>query len=185
MHFKKIPAALLLSSLVLSFSSCFPPSPPAKKVFRVELHARQSKWAACYTGDDSLFGKRNFKMYSAQNPTGKDTTDPAAADDFVVTEEFHVPLNHDIQFSFRSRDVIHSAYFPQLRAQMNVVPGMITTITLNADSLGFNGAGPPREFLLLCNKICGPAHYTMQMKMVVENESDFKRWWNEKKRART
>lgn len=36
------------------------------------------------------------------------------------------------------------------------------------------------DFLLLCNKICGSSHYNMQMKVVVESESDYKKWLKEK-----
>jgi cytochrome c oxidase subunit 2 len=32
------------------------------------------------------------------------------------------------------------------------------------------------EYVLLCNKICGNAHYNMQMKVVVESEEDFNDW---------
>jgi len=31
-----------------------------------------------------------------------------------------------VNFKMRSQDVLHSAYMPHFRAQMNVVPGMIT-----------------------------------------------------------
>lgn len=33
---------------------------------------------------------------------------------------------------------------------------------------------------MLCNKICGPSHYNMQMKIVVESEADFKKWLSDK-----
>jgi len=36
------------------------------------------------------------------------------------------------------------------------------------------------DYLLLCNKICGKAHYNMQMKIVVESPEDFKKWLSEK-----
>lgn len=32
------------------------------------------------------------------------------------------------------------------------------------------------DYLLLCNKICGPSHYNMQMKVVVDTPEDFKKW---------
>ena len=32
------------------------------------------------------------------------------------------------------------------------------------------------DYLLLCNKICGPSHYNMQMKIVVDTPEDFKAW---------
>ena len=29
---------------------------------------------------------------------------------------------------------------------------------------------------LLCNKICGAAHYNMQMKVIVESKEDYNEW---------
>ena len=45
--------------------------------------------------------------------------------DIIVTE-LHLPVNRPILFKMRSQDVLHSAYMPHFRAQMNCVPGMIT-----------------------------------------------------------
>lgn len=36
------------------------------------------------------------------------------------------------------------------------------------------------DFLLLCNKICGSSHYNMQMKVIVESETDYNKWLKEK-----
>ena len=33
------------------------------------------------------------------------------------------------------------------------------------------------DYVLLCNKICGVAHYNMRMKLVIESEADFKKWY--------
>ncbi len=38
------------------------------------------------------------------------------------------------------------------------------------------------DFLLLCNKICGSSHYNMQMKVIVESETDYNKWLKEKTR---
>ena len=35
-------------------------------------------------------------------------------------------MGRQVVFKLRSQDVLHSAYMPHFRAQMNVVPGMIT-----------------------------------------------------------
>ena len=56
-----------------------------------------------------------------------DTADVLGNDDVIVRNEFHIPVGKEIVFYMRSRDVIHSAYMPHFRAQMNCVPGMITT----------------------------------------------------------
>ena len=52
-------------------------------------------------------------------------SDPYSQDDIVVTE-LHIPKGKKIHFKIRSQDVLHSAYFPHFRAQMNCVPGMVT-----------------------------------------------------------
>ncbi len=37
------------------------------------------------------------------------------------------------------------------------------------------------DFVLLCNKICGAAHYNMQMKIVVGSEEEYNAWLKEQK----
>jgi len=32
------------------------------------------------------------------------------------------------------------------------------------------------DYLLLCNKICGSAHYNMQMNVIVETQADYDAW---------
>ena len=41
--------------------------------------------------------------------------------------------------------------------------------------------GQDFEYILLCNKICGAAHYNMQMTIVVESEEDYNAWLAEQK----
>ena len=38
------------------------------------------------------------------------------------------------------------------------------------------------NFLLLCNKICGSSHYNMQMKIVVDDPADYKKWLSSKEK---
>jgi len=42
-------------------------------------------------------------------------------------------VGRKVLFKMRSQDVLHSAYMPHFRAQMNVVPGMITQFALTPD----------------------------------------------------
>jgi len=103
--------------------------------------------------------------------------------DDKIVKELHIPVNTTIRFVCHSRDVIHSAYFPHLRAQMNAVPGMTTEIVLEAtittDSMRLIEKNPKFDYVLLCNKVCGIAHYNMQMKVVIESAADFKRWYKD------
>jgi cytochrome c oxidase subunit 2 len=62
--------------------------------------------------------------------------DPYAQDDIVV-KELHIPKVKD-SFKMRSQDVLHSAYMPYFRAQMNCVPGMVTEFALSQFILQLN-----------------------------------------------
>ncbi|MEY3010560.1 MAG: hypothetical protein RLZZ314_1202 [Bacteroidota bacterium] len=104
----------------------------------------------------------------------------AGMDDKIMKGEFHLPVGREVEFVFRSRDVIHSAYMPHFRAQMNTVPGVPTrfkmTPTITTDSMRTILNDPDFDYILLCNKVCGAAHFNMQMKVVVESEEAYNAW---------
>ena len=94
----------------------------------VELYAQQFNWKARYAGEDGVLGDANVRFlqdFEGRNLVGIDATDPNGFDD-VVVQELHLPVGREIIFKMRSQDVLHSAYMPFFRAQMNCVPGMIT-----------------------------------------------------------
>lgn len=93
----------------------------------VELYAQQFNWKARYAGDDNTLGKANVRLIDIDraNILGIDEADPNAQDD-IITNELYLPVGRPVLFKMRSQDVLHSAYMPHFRAQMNVVPGMIT-----------------------------------------------------------
>ncbi|MBD0778305.1 cytochrome c oxidase subunit II [Maribacter sp. ANRC-HE7] len=171
----------------------------------VELYAQQFNWTARYAGADNVLGGANVRMIDIDkaNILGVDESDTYGKDDIIV-KELHLPVGRKVNFKMRSQDVLHSAYMPHFRAQMNCVPGMITqfsftpTITTadmrnkpeiiekvkrtNAIRAKKAAAGAensdPWEFdyILLCNKICGKSHYNMQMKIIVEEEEEYNKW---------
>ncbi len=94
----------------------------------VELYAQQFNWKARYAGNDGVLGDANVRFlqdFDGKNIVGIDATDPNGFDD-VVVQELHLPAGREVIFKMRSQDVLHSAYMPHFRAQMNCVPGMIT-----------------------------------------------------------
>lgn len=103
-----------------------------------------------------------------------------ALDDQVVRGEFHIPVGREVNFQIRSRDVIHSAYMPHFRAQMNAVPGMTTQFkfvpTITTDSMRTVLGDEEFHYVLLCNKVCGSAHYNMQMEIVVDTPEEYQKW---------
>lgn len=131
------------------------------------------------------------------------------ANNDILAKELHLIKGETYTFQFRSKDIIHSAWFPHFRAQMNCVPGLITNFTVTPDKTtvevraeeftiehykDINEAHNKRkraigeaeevvefDFVLMCNKICGASHYNMQMKVIVETEEEFKAWIETKK----
>ncbi|MBL31728.1 MAG: cytochrome C oxidase subunit II [Flavobacteriales bacterium] len=103
-----------------------------------------------------------------------------SAEDDVVTKELHLPVGKKVLFKFRSQDVIHSAYLPHFRVQMNCVPGTTTqfafTPTITTVDMKKELNDESFEYVMLCNKICGNAHYNMQMKVIVETEEEYNAW---------
>ncbi|MDW8850396.1 cytochrome c oxidase subunit II [Flavobacterium sp. MMLR14_040] len=94
-------------------------------VIEIELYAQQFKWTARYAGQDNVLGKANVRLIEGINTLGVDMSDPNAQDDIIVSE-LHIPKGKKVHFKMRSQDVLHSAYMPHFRAQMNCVPGMVT-----------------------------------------------------------
>ena len=93
----------------------------------IELYAQQFNWKARYGGNDNTLGKANVRLINLDNANilGLDEADPNGQDDVIVSE-VHLPVGKPVLFKIRSQDVLHSAYMPHFRAQMNCVPGMIT-----------------------------------------------------------
>lgn len=94
-------------------------------VLIVEVYAKQFGWDVRYSGQDNTLGKANVRFIEGINLVGVDMSDPNAMDD-KMAKELHLPLGKKVVLKFRSQDVLHSAYFPHFRAQMNCVPGMVT-----------------------------------------------------------
>ena len=63
---------------------------------------------------------------------------------------------------------------------MNCVPGLSTqfafTPTQTTQEMKLQ-EGEDFEYVLLCNKICGSAHYNMQMKFIVETQEEYDSWY--------
>ncbi len=122
-----IPAIVLAIIIIFglkSWNKITQPADPNSMV--VEIYAKQFDWTARFSGADNKLGEANYKLITATNDLGLDSTSAEGQDDIIVKNEIHLPVGKEVEFKFRSRDVIHSAFFPHFRAQMNVVPGMTT-----------------------------------------------------------
>jgi cytochrome c oxidase subunit 2 len=118
-------AGLILYGLYAWTNIMFVDEKDEEDAIVIELYAQQFKWEARYAGADNVLGKANVRYIEGVNTLGVDLSDPNAQDDFTSTE-LHIPKGKRVIFKMRSQDVLHSAYMPHFRAQMNCVPGMVT-----------------------------------------------------------
>lgn len=111
-------------------------------------------------------------------------SDAMAYDDIIETDTLHLAKDQTYEFTFRAKDVIHSAYFPHFRAQINTVPGLTTRFkfkpTISTAEMKEKMKNPAFNYVLMCNKICGGAHYKMKMIVVVHSREDYNKWKKQK-----
>ena len=158
-------------------------NPDISEATVIEVYSKQFDWTARYSGTDNILGDANYKLVEGRNTLGVDVNDENSADDIVV-REVHLPVNKPVLLKFRSRDVIHSAFLPHFRVQMNCVPGLSTQFAFTPTKTTAEmkeSEGEDFEYVLLCNKICGSAHFNMQMKFIVESEEDYNKWLSSQK----
>ena len=149
----------------------------------IEIYAKQFQWTARLSGDDNKLGKANYKFVTGKNSLGVDIEDTNAVDDKLV-REVHLVVDKPVLLKFRSQDVIHSAFLPHFRVQMNCVPGLSTQFAFTPTQTTVEmkeQEGQDFEYVLLCNKICGAAHYNMQMSFIVETQEEYNAWVSSKK----
>jgi cytochrome c oxidase subunit 2 len=155
--------------------------------YEVELYARQFDWTARYPGADGKLGSYNYHNIAGANTTGLNYEDATSHDDITNIGEIHFVVDKPVVMHMRAQDVIHSAYIPNLRVQMNVVPGMPTSFTFTPTVTSRemrerlqkehpNEDYTNWDYMLLCNKICGNSHYQMKMKVVVESKAEYNIW---------
>jgi cytochrome c oxidase subunit II len=111
--------------------------------------------------------------------SGENNVDEIAQDDFVSKELFLVK-DQEYFFVFRSQDVIHCAYWPHFRAQMNCVPGQRTTLKFTpiytTKEMREKTGNDQFNYIMMCNKICGVSHSNMKMPVRVGTQEEFDAW---------
>ena len=135
----------------------------------VEAVGRQWHWSYRLPGEDGQFGNTDVRLMSPENPLGVDPADAAGMDDVIVTDPIlHLPVNQPTKVWLRSTDVLHNFTVPQFRVKMDLVPGMVTYQWFEPTVEG--------TYEVLCEELCGIAHYAMRSKVVVDSQADYDTW---------
>lgn len=137
---------------------------------QLEVIAQQWQWAFRFPGRDGRLGKADVKWIDPGNPFGLDRNDPAGQDDvLIMNNEVRLPIDRPVKVLLRAKDVLHDFYIPQMRAKMDMVPGMVSHFWFTPTRLG--------KFEVLCAEYCGLGHYNMRGHLVVEEQGAFDQWF--------
>jgi cytochrome c oxidase subunit 2 len=135
----------------------------------VEVLGQQWSWTYRFPGEDGRLGASDNHLISLENPFGMDPQDPLGQDDrLVASPQLHLPLSQPVKLLLRAKDVNHQFAVPQFRVKMDMVPGMVTYFWLTPTRTG--------EFDVLCEQLCGLAHFTMRGRVVVDEQPAFETW---------
>ncbi len=179
-----IPTIALAVLIILGFISWRNiTSPPKDSAQVIEVFAYQFNWKFRYPGEDGKLGKADFtRIEPGKNPLGLNPDDPNSQDD-IITSELRLPVDQQVIFEIRSRDVIHSAYLPHFRVQMYAQPGMDNTFkftpTISTKEMKKKVDNEDFQYELACNQICGAAHYNMKADVVVQKPDTMQQWLSE------
>lgn len=153
-------------------------SAPADHV-KLEIVGKQFNWIVRYPGKDNTIGRHNFRMIDAVNSLGMDFSDKACLDDFMPNE-IHIPKGKPVEFTIRSRDVLHSVFAFHFRQKMDAVPGMPTSFWFTPEKttaeMRAELNNPGFNYEIACTEVCGRGHFGMRMVIVVDEPEDYNAW---------
>ena len=94
--------------------------------------------------------------------------DAATGLDVVTANELHLPVGQPVWIGLSSADVIHSFWVPALAGKVDMVPGRVNHLLVNASRAGvFRGQ---------CAEFCGEQHARMALHVVAEPPEAFDAW---------
>jgi cytochrome c oxidase subunit II len=93
---------------------------------------------------------------------------PGPADTVRGANEIHIPAGVPVDIELISRDVIHSFWIPRLHGKVDLIPGQVTHIRLQADR--------PGRYRGSCAEYCGRQHAHMLLVVSADAPSEFSAW---------
>lgn len=86
----------------------------------------------------------------------------------TTANEIHLPVGRPVRIDLLSTDVIHSLWIPSLQGKVDLIPGRLNELWLQADRAGvYRGQ---------CAEYCGLQHAKMALVVVAEAPDAFERW---------
>jgi cytochrome c oxidase subunit 2 len=140
-----------------------------EEAWEFEAVGEQWRWTFRLPGDDQKLGTSDARLVNEVNPFGLNPKDPNGQDDLLITSNvMHIPIDQPVKVLLRSKDVLHDFAVAQFRVKMDLVPGLVSYLWLTPTKTG--------SYEILCEELCGIAHFTMRGRVVVDTQEDFEAW---------
>ncbi|MGH8679293.1 MAG: cytochrome c oxidase subunit II [Burkholderiales bacterium] len=123
--------------------------PPGDVFYKVA--GKQFNWEITYPGPDGKLG---------------------TADDFVMDNDLHIPVNKVVRIDLESKDVIHSFFVPNMRLKQDAVPGRTIHVWFVAKETG--------NYEIPCAELCGFGHSGMLGTLIVQSDAEYQQWMKER-----
>jgi cytochrome c oxidase subunit II len=86
----------------------------------------------------------------------------------VTANEMHIPVGTRVQVLGTTGDVIHSIWLPELNRKVDVIPGRVNRLLLDANRSG--------TYVGECSEFCGLQHAHMLLYAIVQPRAQFRAW---------
>ncbi len=87
---------------------------------------------------------------------------------FTTANEIHIPAQQPVTIELKSADVIHAFWVPTLHGKVDMIPGHVNFIRIQADH--------PGNFAGQCAEYCGEEHALMRLLVVAQSQDDYAAW---------
>ena len=87
---------------------------------------------------------------------------------FETANEIRIPVGQPVTLELVSADVIHSFWVPQLAPKLDMIPGRMNIVRMQADA--------PGVYRGQCTEYCGAAHALMALEVVAMEPAAFEAW---------
>ena len=94
--------------------------------------------------------------------------DPVTGAEIATANEIRIPVGRPVYFGLGSADVIHSFWVPALGGKMDMLPGRVQHLLLQADR--------PGTYRGQCAEYCGEQHARMALHVVAQAPAEFDAW---------
>lgn len=94
---------------------------------------------------------------------------------FTTANEIRIPAGMPVRLRLHSDDVIHSFWVPNLAGKMDLMPGHVNQLVIQADQ--------PDVFRGQCAEFCGAQHARMAFFVIAQTQEEFDAWTAQQREA--